>query len=276
VKAARNGSWRSVGYSFAADVGAALRFSSRLPVPPLPGEADPHAMPDVQRMARALPVAGAVIGAVGGAVLVVALALGFGPWLSAALAVAALTLATGAFHEDGLADTADGFGGGATPERRLAIMRDSRIGSFGATALVLAFTLRIAALATIAARLDALGAAAALVHAATASRAAELGPLALLPPARRDGASAAFGRPSPGALGTAVLVAAGVAAILALATALPGWGVVLGFGLAAGVALGMTRLSARLIGGQTGDVAGAAQQLAEIAVLLGLLIALRP
>jgi adenosylcobinamide-GDP ribazoletransferase len=71
-------------------------------------------------------------------------------------------------------------------------------------------------------------------------------------------------------------VAAGVAAILALATALPGWGVVLGFGLAAGVALGMTRLSARLIGGQTGDVAGAAQQLAEIAVLLGLLIALRP
>jgi len=196
VKAARNGSrkdsWRSVGQGFAADVGAALRFSSRLPVPPLPGEADPHAMPDVQRMARALPVAGAIVGAIGGAVLAGALALGFGPWLSAALAVAALTLATGGFHEDGLADTADGFGGGATPERRLAIMRDSRIGSFGATALVLAFMLRIAALATIAARLDALGAAAALVHAATASRAAELGPLVLLPDCRIAAVRRAF------------------------------------------------------------------------------------
>jgi len=276
MKTARNGSRRSAARGLAAGLGAALRFSSRLPVPPLPGEADPHAAPDVRRMAGMLPVAGAIIGAIGGAVLVVALALGFGPGLAAALAVAALTLVTGAFHEDGLADTADGFGGGATPGDRLAIMRDSRIGSFGATALILAFALRIATLATIAARLDALGAAAAVVYAAAASRAAQLGPLALLPPARRDGASAAFGRPSPGALVAAGLVAAGLAWILVLAASLPGWGVVLGFGLTTAVALGMARLSDRLIGGQTGDVAGAVQQLSEIAALIGLLAALRP
>src|SRR3954468_23724828 len=271
------------------DLAAALRFCSRLPIPPLPGEADPHAVPDIRRLARMLPVAGATIGAFGGAVLFIALALGLGPWVSAALAIAALTVVTGAFHEDGLADAADGFGGGATRERRLDIMRDSRIGSFGAAALILAFALRIAALATLAARLDALrgggaggpagaplGAAAAVVHAAALSRTAELIPLALSPSARTDGASASFGRPSPAALARAALIAAAVALLLVLAAALPLTGVALGFGLAAAVAFGMTRLSNRLIGGQTGDVAGAVQQLGEIAALIGLLLALRP
>ena len=258
------------------DLAAALRFCSRLPVPPLPGEADPHAVPDVRRLARMLPLAGATIGAFGGAVLFIALALGLGPWVSAALAIAALTVVTGALHEDGLADAADGFGGGATRERRLEIMRDSRIGSFGAAALFLAFALRIAALATLAARLDALGAAAAVVHAAALSRTAELIPLALSPSARTDGASASFGRPSPAALARAALIAAAVALLLVLAAALPLTGVALGFELAAAVAFGMTRLSNRLIGGQTGDVAGAVQQLGEIAALIGLLLALRP
>ena len=259
-----------------ANLAAALRFCSRLPIPPLPGEADPHAAPDVERLARMLPVAGAIIGACGGAVLLVALALNLGMWVSAALAIAALTIVTGAFHEDGLADTADGFGGGATRERRLEIMRDSRIGSFGAAALILAFTLRIAAVATLAARLDALGAAASIVHAAALSRTAELILLGLLPPARRDGASVSFGRPSLTALAVAGLVAAALALILAVITALPLAGLALGFGLAAAVALGTTCLSKRCIGGQTGDVAGAVQQLSEIAALIGLLAAVRP
>lgn len=266
---------RAVGRTV-ADLAAALRFCSRLPIPLLPGEADPHAVPDVQRLARVLPVAGAMIGALGGAVVYLASALGLGPWVSAALAIAALTIVTGAFHEDGLADTADGFGGGATRERRLDIMRDSRIGSFGGAALILAFTLRIAGVATLAGRLDALGAAAAVVYAAALSRTAELIPLTLLPPARADGASASFGRPSLAALATAGLVAGALALFLVLAAALPLTGVALGFGLAAAVALGMARLSKRLIGGQTGDVAGAVQQLAEIAAYIGLLVSLRP
>jgi adenosylcobinamide-GDP ribazoletransferase len=259
-----------------ADLAAALRFCSRFPIPPLPREADPHAAPNVERLARMLPVAGAIIGGCGGAVLFIALALNLGAWVSAALAIAALTIVTGAFHEDGLADTADGFEGGATRERRLEIMRDSRIGSFGAAALILVFTLRIAAVATLAARLDALAAAASIVHAAALSRTAELIPLGLLPPARRDGASASFGRPSPTALAVAGLVATALALILGVTTGLPLGGLALGFGLATAVALGITCLSKRRIGGQTGDVAGAAQQLSEIAALLGLLAAVRP
>lgn len=259
-----------------ADLAAALRFCSRLPVPRLPGETDPHAPPRAARLARLLPVAGALIGAFGGAVLAGALRLGLGPWLSAVLAVAGLTLATGAFHEDGLADTADGFGGGRTPEARLAIMRDSRIGAFGAAALILAFHLRIAALAALAVRLDPLAAAAAVVLAAAVSRVAQLLPLGLLRPARSDGASAAFGRVPLAALAVAGLVTAGLALVLVRATALPAAGAALGSGLAAAAALGLAGLSRRLIGGQTGDVAGAAQQLAEIAALVGLVIATRP
>src|SRR3954453_18149055 len=83
------------------DLAAALRFCSRLPIPPLPGAADPHAVPDVRGRGRMLPVARATIGAFGGAVPFSALALGRGPWVSAAFATAALTAVTGAFHEDG-------------------------------------------------------------------------------------------------------------------------------------------------------------------------------
>src|SRR5919107_3544644 len=165
--------------AWAVDLARAVRFYSRLPVPRLTFEGDPHALPDFRTMTRALPVAGLVIGIVPALVLGVALALRLGPWLSAALSVAAMTLVTGAFHEDGLADTADGFGGGATPERRLAIMKDSLIGSFGGSALVLAFTLRIAALATLAERVPAGSAAAAVLIAAVLSRTAGLLPLTL-------------------------------------------------------------------------------------------------
>jgi len=115
-----------------------LRFYSRLPVPVLASEIDPYGPPDFATMPRVAPLAGAVIGCVGALMLLAAFALGFGAWLCAAFAVAVLTLATGAFHEDGLADAADGFGGGSTPERRLEIMKDSRIGAYGGAALILA------------------------------------------------------------------------------------------------------------------------------------------
>src|SRR3954471_4031974 len=119
-----------------ADLLRCLRFYSRLPVPAPAWEPDPYGPPDFATMPRMLPVAGAIIGAVGAAVLVGAQMLGLGAFVTAALAVASLTLVTGAFHEDGLADTADGFGGGSTPERRLEIMKDSRIGSYWRAALV--------------------------------------------------------------------------------------------------------------------------------------------
>jgi adenosylcobinamide-GDP ribazoletransferase len=258
------------------DLACCTRFYSRLPVPALAWETDPHGAPDFAAMARMLPVAGALLGCIGAAVLATALSLRLGPWLSATLAVAALTLVTGAFHEDGLADTADSLGG-SSRERRLDIMRDSRIGSFGAAALILAFALRIAALATLAERLDVVAVAAGVIAVASVSRTAGLVVFTFLPPARLDGASYALGPPTPRTLLIAVtLCVALTLLLLGWTAAMPLSTVSLTLLLPTLVAFGMTVLSKKLVGGHTGDVGGAIQQISEIAALLGLLIALRP
>ncbi len=148
---------------------------------------------DFNRIAWAAPVAGAIVGLVGSGVLALTQPLGLPPLFRAGLATAALVAATGALHEDGLADVADGFGGGASRARKLEIMRDSRIGAYGAIALTLALMLRVGALA--AALADGFwGAAGALILVSAVSRAGALAPLALLGPARSDGAGAAAGR----------------------------------------------------------------------------------
>jgi adenosylcobinamide-GDP ribazoletransferase len=263
--------WRE----FLTDLVQAVRFYSRLPVPALPFEAEPHGLPDFRSLARVLPFAGAIIGIPPALAMVLALRLDLGPWLAAALSVATMTISTGAFHEDGLADTADGFGG-ATPERRLAIMKDSLIGSFGACALVIAFALRIGALATLADRLEPVQAAVVVVIAASLSRTAGLIPLTFLPAARLEGASHAVGRPGRGTFWRAAALAAGLAALLGWFAALPVSGLLLMMGFSAAGGFALTRLADRLIGGQTGDVAGAAQQTAEILGLLGLLTTVEP
>jgi len=256
------------GASLVHDWAACLRFYSRLPVPRLPGEGDPHAAPDFIRVPRMLPLAGLVLALPGALVLLAAWGLGLGPFLAATLAVATGALITGALHEDGLADVADGFGGGTTRERCLEIMRDSRIGAYGGVALVLALALRIGALATL---LDRTGsvAAPALILAAILSRTAALVPMVTLAPARRDGAAAAVGRPGRPALTVAASLAGGLALLGAL-LGLPWRGLVAMILLAALGALAVTALARRRIGGQTGDVIGACQQVAEIAALLGL------
>jgi adenosylcobinamide-GDP ribazoletransferase len=264
--------WRTA----VSDLVRCLRFYSRLPAPALPWEIEPHAVPDFRTMPRMLPLAGAVIGAVGAAALIGSLALGLGNLVSAVICIATLTLATGAFHEDGLADAADGLGGGATPERRLEIMKDSRIGSYGASALCLALALRIAALAALADRTGWPALAAAVILTGAVSRTAALLLFGLVPPARSTGAAYVVGQPSGTTLGIACAIAAAIAVALASATALPLSGVALGMALAAGVAVGAARIGARLVGGHTGDIGGAAQQLSEIAMLLALLIAVRP
>jgi adenosylcobinamide-GDP ribazoletransferase len=257
----------------AADLAVCLRFFSRLPVPRLPWEPTLHALPDFRRMPRMAPVAGAVIGGLAALVLLLAGALGFGPWVSAALGVTALVILTGGLHEDGLADTADGFGGGKTVERRLDIMRDSRVGSFGAIAIALSLVLRIVVLGTLGERLEAAAVAAALIVAGALSRTAALGPMAALQPARASGSSHAVGQPSWTTVATASTIAGAIGAGFSLASGLPLLGLLSACALAAAAAFGMTRLSFRLIGGQTGDVIGATQQIAEIAALVGLLIA---
>ncbi len=246
-----------------------VRFYSRLPVPLLPGEAGAHALPDFRLVPRAVPLAALVIALPAALVTLAGGAAGIDPSLVATLAITALVGTTGAFHEDGLADAADGLFGGATPERRLEIMKDSRVGSYGAMALGLALLLRVTALAAILQAAGGWAAAAAMLAAAPWSRAEGVRLLASEAAARGTGASAAVGKP---AMATA-LVASGLALVLGLGATLgaglPLAGLVLGLVLAGGCVHGLAGLARRLIGGQTGDIVGAAQQLAEIAIYCG-------
>jgi len=251
-----------------------LRFWSRLPVPTLPGETESHATPDFRTVPRALPFAALVIALPAAAVTFAAGLAGLSGLVVAALALTALALTTGAFHEDGLADSADGLFGGYTSERRLEIMKDSRIGSYGALALGLSLLLRASLIAMILDRSGAWAAAAAVLAAAPWSRAEGLFLLATQPPARSTGAAAAVGQPTVLTARIALALSLVLATGIALAVQLPIPGLLLGFALAHGAAAVLSRLARRLIGGQTGDILGAAQQLAEIAIYLGIALSL--
>ncbi|MCC5977344.1 MAG: adenosylcobinamide-GDP ribazoletransferase [Salinarimonas sp.] len=256
----------------AIDIARALRFFSRLPVPALPFERDPHAMPDFSRMTRMLPVAGAIIALPGALVLIVALGLGLPPLPAATLAVAATLIASGGLHEDGLADCCDALGARGDRERRLAIMKDSAIGSFGAAGLVLVLIMRVSLFAAIAQGAGALAAATAMIASAGLSRWISLWLMVSLPAARESGASASAGRIRK----SDFTVAGAIAGLLSLILLFPaghGLGALgLAFALAGAIVWLCAVLARRLIGGQTGDVIGATQQLAEIAALSALLI----
>lgn len=246
----------------------ALRFFSRLPLPPLPGEADAHGPPDFSALARVVPLVGLVLGGLAGLALVPA-ALVWPPVIAALIAVGLGIVMTGAFHEDGLADTADSFGG-MTPERRLEIMKDSRIGTFGAAALIIALSLKTAAIASLIADVGAGRTALALAAAGAVSRMAAIALVVYLPPARPDGAGQAVGAPSVDAWQTGCLLAAGLGFLAWPAAGFVG--AVLGLAAAAGLASLALRFARAHVGGQTGDLAGAAQQSIEIALLLTWLI----
>jgi adenosylcobinamide-GDP ribazoletransferase len=252
----------------------AVRFYSRLPVPALPGEADPHAAPDFRLMPRALPFAAAIIALPAMAVAALASALALPPMLVAALTLAALTLSTGAFHEDGLADSFDGLFGGHDKDRRLEIMKDSRIGTFGGCALMLAYLLRFSCLVALVEEGGTGILLAALMVAAIWSRVLGIHVLAIDPPARAYGALATVGMPTITTARIALGLGAGLCLVAALLGGAPPGGLMIGLALAALAALGMAATARRLIGGPTGDIAGAVQQLAEIAVYLGIVLAL--
>jgi len=263
--------------ALALDLARALRFFSRLPVPALPFERDPHAFPDFSRMTRMLPLAGALIALPGALVLLVALALGLPAIPAATLAVAITLIASGGLHEDGLADCCDALGARGDRDRRLAIMKDSAIGSFGAAGLTLVLIMRVSLVAGIADLAGIAAAAAALVGMAGLSRWIALWLMLRLPPARKSGASASAGRVQARDFVIAGVIAVVLAALLLLLGA--GHGLlasILALALAlilAGTTVALCQtLAQRLIGGQTGDVIGATQQLSEIAALTALLI----
>lgn len=247
------------------DLLACLRFYSRLPVPALASEKDPYAMLDFSGAIRMLPLAGLIIAACSAVVLILAAELGLPANVSAALALASDVLATGAFHEDGLADTADGFGGGASVEAKLAIMRDSRIGTYGGVALVLSLLIRWSALAALVQH-DLGSAALAILVSGALTRTFALLPLAMLAPARSDGAAYAAMQPTRSALVVAFILAVAIG-LLPVAHGVSLLHTLFAILAALAAALAMTGIAKSQISGATGDVAGATQQVAEMAYL---------
>lgn len=244
-------------------VAVALQFLTRVPVPAFRTWDDDW----LNGCVRHFPLVGAAIGAFGAAVLWAAAQV-WPPLVAAVLSVAATAWLTGAFHEDGLADTADGLGGAVDRERALAIMKDSRIGSYGALALGLVTLLRVAALATLAAA-DPMLAAAACVWAHAAARAVPVAVMAALPYA--GDAAHAKAKPLAVQVQAPQAVAAGLWVMAVTAVLWPISGLSRPFAAAAAlllVVVVMTRWLRRRLGGYTGDTLGASEQMAEVTALL--------
>jgi len=234
----------------------ALQFLTRIRIKRI----DPFPDDWLPRAAKCMPVVGALIGVVVGAVLLVSAAVFPAP-LPIVIALVVSILLTGALHEDGLADTADAFGGGTTRERCLEIMKDSRIGTYGTLALIMTLALKGTALAAI----DPISAARVLVAGYAGARLAAVLALAILPYAGGDAAKVSRTTSHMTAAEIVVAVVSALvvgffildAVVLAVATM---------FALAAAAAVAW--MARRKIGGYTGDVLGAVEQAYEIAFLV--------
>ena len=234
------------------DVLASLSFFTRLPV-----------RPSAQPLAGAgycFPLVGAAVGVLGSLALLAAGTLGLSPWIGGFLALTVTAVMTGALHEDGLADTADGLASGRSAQARLDIMRDSRTGAFGVLALILATGLKVAALASLA---HPAAAALALIAAHAGARGVLPLVMVMMPTASKDGMAAQAGKPSFGM----AAAAAAVGSVLVLALLSPRSGLAAIAAVAAAVWV-MCWLARRLFGGYNGDVLGAIEQVAEIGILV--------
>lgn len=244
--------------SLLEDCRASALFLTRVPLPGAhPG------IREVTDSARGWPLVGLAVGLAGALVFWLAAWVGLGGMLAAVLGFATTMALTGAIHEDGLSDFVDGFGANE-PARRLEIMRDSRIGAFGVLALVVSVLSRVGAVAAIAAGDGGLAlAGCAMIAAAAGSR-------GLLPMIRlnfenatTDGIAASGGTPPP----ERALQATAVGLLLVLLFLFPLAGFLAAIA-ATGAAWATASIARRTLGGVTGDVLGACQQTAEIAILL--------
>ncbi len=240
----------------AEEIKASIVFCTRLPLlrgTPIAGGA-------LAKAAWAFPIAGLVVGLIGAVVYALAHRAGLPPWPAAALAVASTLVATGCLHEDGLADTVDGFGGGKSREQKLDIMRDSRIGVYGVCALAIALLLRVGVLASLP---NGHAVVWALIASHGAARATMPALMLLLPPARSDGLAYEAGRPSSDGVAVAAILG-----LVILAIGLHPWRGFMALIVLVAVVVLTAWLSSSQIEGQTGDVLGALEQASEIAVLL--------
>lgn len=236
-----------------SDLALALVWLTRLPLGRFLG----RNLSPLAAAVWAFPLVGLVVGALSSAVLALTLSLGLPVAVAVVLTLLAQIRLTGALHEDGLADYADGCGA-RDRARALEVMRDSRIGSYGVLALIGTVALRGTALVALA-QASVPGACLALIAAAVLSRTGMAAALAWMPPARNDGLGKGAGRVEPARLAMAL----GIGLVTALACgALPAALV------AAAAQLWLGLGARRRLGGQTGDVLGAIQQAGEVAVLV--------
>lgn len=254
---------------FVRDTLVSCGFLSRVPLPARIFEGFDGRFATI---AYTFPAAGFLIALPGAVLLWLLLAAGAEPLVAALLALGLQTLLTGALHEDGFADCADGFGGGRTRERVLEIMKDSRIGSFGTIALILSFGLRAATLAALAHSLPPLAVAALIPASGALARAIMVAHWQALPSAREQGLAASVGQPDLFTAAYALVIGTVLAGIPALAIlGLPAF--FLALILSGCAAFLLTRLAARRINGHTGDTIGAVEQAGEIAILLAFSLA---
>lgn len=236
------------------DIWLCLGFFTRLPVKSVDGS--------LADSVRAFPLAGLVVGLIGALVYYLALTIGLPPLLAALLVVAATGIVTGALHEDGWADVCDALGARGGLEQRLEILRDSRLGSYGGLALIFATGIKVAAISALAAPELVAGA---LIAAHTLARGVLPLIMSRMDLARKNGLAAQAGKPSINAahwsVGLALLIAviaiAPVAALVALLAALAATWLI-------------AKLAQKKFGGYTGDVLGAVEQVAEMAILINL------
>jgi adenosylcobinamide-GDP ribazoletransferase len=241
------------------EIRLALGFFTRLP---LRAPAGP-----IAEAARAFPVAGALIGLIGGLIYFLGVKIGLSPLLAALLAVAATVVAGGALHEDGLADFADMLGVRGDRERKLSVMRDSRIGSYGVLALGFSTAIKVSAVVGLR---DPWLVAGALVTTQACGRAALPIIMRSLPLARPNGLAVNAGRPTAAATYQGI----GVALLISAFACGPGAALV-SIVVAIVAAFLVSEVARRQIGGYTGDVLGAAQEVAQLAIFVNLVSLLR-
>jgi len=239
----------------AGDIAEGIALLTRLPVRSS-GARGIHA-------AWSWPLAGALVGLISGVIALIAMAIGLPAGLAAAMAIATQIILTGAMHEDGLADCADGFWGAWDRARRLEIMKDSAIGTYGTLALILALLSRWILLSAL---FDTGSIVGPLVGAAALSRIPMVALMYYLNPARADGLSVSTGRPTAETLALSIIVALLIALLFIGFITLPGVLVI------ACLTWGVSIVATAKIAGQTGDVLGASQQIAEIGILTTILL----
>lgn len=238
----------------------ALQFLTRIPTPQLKAF-DPAW---IQTSARYYSLVGMIVGAISATVMFAASHLA-SPLVAALVAIAASMALTGCFHEDGLADCADGIGGGTTRERRLEIMKDSRLGTYGASVLFLNLMIRAACLAALIA-VSPILAAIAMICAQSFGRSAAVTAMTVMPYGGNPG-MAKEGNPDRVAPHNAIIaILMGLVPFVFLTPAMAGVGLGVGIVAAAVPAL----LAWKYLGGRTGDVLGAVEQCFEIGFLLAL------